>query len=120
MTDTTITAERDEKTGRFVTGNVGGPGRKLGSRNKLGEAFLEDLRDCWEQHGVDALRRCAVEEPAQFVRVVASLLPRDVNLNVAVDPRAIAENFRAAVAMLGNELPAPRRAKVIEHERNRR
>jgi hypothetical protein len=43
--------ERDAKTGRFVTGNFGGPGRKLGSRNKLGEAFIEDLRDAWIEHG---------------------------------------------------------------------
>lgn len=66
------------------------------------------------------MRRCAQEEPAQFVKVVASLMPRDITLTATVDAASIAENFRAAVALLGNEvteLPPPRpplrRIKVI-------
>lgn len=88
----------------------------------MGEAFLEDLRDCWEEHGAAALERCATEEPAQFVRVVASLMPKDFNLNVGVDVVSFAEKFRTAVEALGND-PAVvprlhrRPTKVIEHER---
>ena len=63
----TLQIERNAKTGRFQPGNNGGPGRKPGSRNALGQAFLEDLRDAWERHGAMALARCAVDEPAQFV-----------------------------------------------------
>src|SRR5690242_3754569 len=105
MSDTSEIIERDTTTGRFVTGNVGGPGRKLGSRNKLGEAFIEDLRAAWNEHGATALARCAVEEPARFVRIVASLMPRDISLNVTteVDMADFASKFRAAVALLGNE-----------------
>jgi hypothetical protein len=114
----TLQIERNAKTGRFQPGNNGGPGRKPGSRNALGQAFLEDLRDAWERHGAMALARCAVDEPAQFVRVVAGLLPRDVNLNVAIDATEFAAKFKQAVAMLGNDpdvLPAPKRMKVINH-----
>jgi hypothetical protein len=71
-------ANRDRK-GRFITGNSGG-GRPRGARSKLGEAFLEDLRNCWEERGAEALRRCAEEEPAQFCKIVASLMPRDLDL----------------------------------------
>jgi hypothetical protein len=39
------------------------------------------------------------------VRVVASLMPKDVNLNVALDPGEFAERFRSAQAMLGNDEP---------------
>jgi hypothetical protein len=113
MSNTTISAERDEATGRFVIGGKPGPGRPKGARSKLGEAFLEDLRDAWEERGAEALRRCAEEEPAQFVRVVASLLPKDININatVGVSARGVLETFRQAVQALGNEAPErlPRR-----------
>lgn len=99
--------ERDNKTGRFLPGNAGNGGRKPGQRNKLGEAFIGDLREVWEEVGIDALRRCAEEEPGQFVRVVASLMPRDLNINatLGIDPSNVLANFRAAVQALGNEPP---------------
>jgi hypothetical protein len=71
---------KDEK-GRFVTGNIGG-GRGKGSRNKLGEAFIDALKDDFDQHGILAIQQARAESPIQYVRVIASLLPRDVNLNV--------------------------------------
>jgi hypothetical protein len=117
MSDTAISEGRDAKTGRFLTGNNGG-GRKPGSRAKLGEQFVSDLRDCWQKHGAQALERCALEEPAQFVRVMASLLPKDINLNVAVDVTEFANRFRTAMEMLGNEpaLPRPRRSlRVVDN-----
>jgi hypothetical protein len=106
MADMTSTDVERDNAGRFVIGTKAGPGRPKGSRSKLGEAFIQDLHQCWEEHGVEALRRCATEEPAQFVRVVASLIPKDFNVNVGVvDPTTVAENFRAALALLGNEVP---------------
>jgi hypothetical protein len=39
------------KTGQFVKGHRGYGGRKLGSRNKLSEAFLTDLHKTWLRHG---------------------------------------------------------------------
>src|SRR5437899_2901724 len=103
MSETTI-IERDGKSGRFLSGCKPGPGRKPGSRNKLAENFISDLKDAWERHGVDALDRVARDEPAVLLKVVASLLPKDINLNVdvAVDATAFADKFRAAQAMLGN------------------
>jgi hypothetical protein len=44
------TAVRDEH-GRWVKGFSGGPGRPLGSRNKLSEDFLRDWQEDWKQHG---------------------------------------------------------------------
>jgi hypothetical protein len=72
--------------GQFLTGHKqASPGRPKGSRNKLGEQFISDLASSWEKHGAQALERCALEEPAQFVRVVASLLPREATLDIDVD-----------------------------------
>jgi len=120
MSDSTI-AQRDEATGRFITGTKAGPGRPRGARNKLGEAFLEDLREAWEQHGATALARCAEEEPGQFCRIVASLLPKDINVNasIGVNAQSVLENFRMAVAALGNAPPARLPSlKVIDADRS--
>lgn len=108
MSDTTI-IERDAKNGRFVAGNSGNGGRKPGARSKLSTQFVEDLRDCWEKHGISALERCAIEEPGMFVRTVAGLLPRDVRIDVAIDVGEFASNFRQALQLLGNEPALPRR-----------
>jgi len=97
--------ERDSK-GRFQIGHKSaGPGRPLGSRSRLSESFLEDLRNAWLEHGALALARCATEEPSQFCKIVASLMPRDVNLSVDLSAAEFAVKFRTAVELLGNEPP---------------
>jgi hypothetical protein len=47
-------AIRDEH-GRYLKGIPGGPGRPVGSRNKLSQDFLRDLQEDWEQHGKNIL-----------------------------------------------------------------
>ena len=70
---------------RFEKGKSGNPkGRPKGSRNKLGEQFLQDLLKDWEESGSEALVKCRETKPADYVRVVASILPKE--LNVKVDP----------------------------------
>jgi len=89
---------RDPASGRFLTGNSGG-GRKVGSRNLLTTQFLDDLRDTWQTFGKQALERCATEEPAQFVRIVANLLPKQIEADVSLfsDVRSFAEAFDLAL-----------------------
>lgn len=60
----------------------GNPGRPKGARNKLGEAFLEAMHDDFSAHGVEAIVKVREEKPDQYLKVIASLLPKDVNLNV--------------------------------------
>lgn len=78
MTDNIL---KDEKTGRFLKG-TGGAGRKKGSRNKLGEAFLTDMMQDWEEHGKSVIAAVRAEKPDQYLKVVASILPKDLNVNV--------------------------------------
>lgn len=73
---------RDPETGRFQPGNNGGPGRPKGSRNKLGEAFLQDMHAAWEAQGVAAINRVIEERPQDFLKVVAGILPKEMNVNV--------------------------------------
>jgi hypothetical protein len=73
--------EQDGK-GRFVAGNSGNGGRPKGSRNKLGEQFLTDLQADWEAHGVEAIQQVRSEKPDAYLKVVASILPKELNVNV--------------------------------------
>jgi uncharacterized protein DUF5681 len=97
-------------------GQSGNPaGRPRGSRSRLSDSFLCDFHTVWEEKGLEAIRRCARNDPSTFVRVAASLLPHDINLNVGINAETFVANFRQAVALLGNELPSSRRGtKVID------
>jgi hypothetical protein len=75
---------RDAKTGRFLTGNNGG-GRKLGSRNKLTAEFLDDLYAKWQEHGADVLERVIRDDPAAFLRTVAQIMPKEIDVNAGSD-----------------------------------
>jgi hypothetical protein len=82
MTLKKMTEGRDPETGRFVSGNNGGPGRQRGSRNKLGEAFVADVYAKWQEHGAQTLERMIREDPGGFVRIVANILPDHLDVSV--------------------------------------
>lgn len=78
-----VMAERDDKTGQFLQGVSGNPtGRPKGARNKLGEAFIEDMLVDWEANGPAAIVKVRTERPDTYLKVVASILPRDLNVNI--------------------------------------
>ena len=64
----------------FAKGN---PGRPKGARNRLGEAFLEAMLDDFTQHGVSVIETVRSEKPDQYLKVIASILPKEMNLNVS-------------------------------------
>jgi hypothetical protein len=59
---------------------MGAGDRPKGSRNKLGEAFLADLYADWCEGGVAAIARVRAERPDVYLRVVASILSKDLEL----------------------------------------
>lgn len=68
---------------KMRSGEISNPaGRPKGSRNRFAEAFIADFLHDWEAHGSDALRRCREIDPAAYVKVGATLLPKDFNLNM--------------------------------------
>ncbi len=75
-------ADKDEETGRFLPGNSGFGGRPKGARSKLGEAFIEDMLADWEANGPAAIVTVREKKPDAYLKVVASILPKDLNINV--------------------------------------
>jgi len=69
--------------GTFAKGVSGNPaGRPVGSKCKLNEDFLRTLSEDFAIHGKQAIVTMREERPAEYVKVVASLVPKDANINV--------------------------------------
>ena len=65
-----------DASGRFLAGNGGG-GRRKGQRNRLTETFLATAVDHFAEHGKAAFDKLATDDPAAYLRIMASFVPRE-------------------------------------------
>lgn len=88
---------------RFQPGN---PGRPKGSRNKLGEAFIAALHDDFNEHGVAAIQKVRVDRPHEYLKVIASLLPKELKVTTESDltDEQLDQRIRQLAAALSLEL----------------
>lgn len=62
-------------------GEVRNPnGRPKGSRNAFNEAFIKDFFKDWQEHGSSVIVQVREEKPSDYLRIAASLVPRDFKI----------------------------------------
>lgn len=82
VVEVAASAAQKQRGRPFLPGQSGNPaGRVKGSRNKLTEDFLRCLSDDFSEHGPEAIRRTREEDPAVYVRVIASLMPKQLEVS---------------------------------------
>src|SRR5262249_17876819 len=89
---------------RFLPGNTYGQGRPKGSRNKLQAAFLDDLLKVYGEGGIEALRITMKEKPVEFVKVIASLMPKELEVQTSQLNELTDEQLDAIDALLRQAL----------------
>jgi hypothetical protein len=65
----------------FEPGRAKTGGRTRGVKNRLSHAFLQALADDFEKHGREAIMICRVEKPNEYLRVIAHLMPRELEIS---------------------------------------
>jgi hypothetical protein len=64
----------------FEAGRAKTGGRVKGSRNRISVALLEAIAADFEEHGAGIIAVVRVEKPAEYLKIVASLLPKEFEI----------------------------------------
>lgn len=95
----------------FKRGESPNPGGKpVGARNALSAEFLKKLAKDFKENGQAAITAMRKEHPDRYVAVIASLVPKenDVNVNIKRDAREYTDAELAAI--IANEIGSRSRA----------
>ncbi len=70
----------------FKAGQSGNPsGKPVGTRNKLQGDFFKRLSEDFRQHGKEAIEQVRITDPTGYIRVIASLMPKEFQLTKPLD-----------------------------------
>jgi hypothetical protein len=62
-------------------GGRNGGGRRQGARNRISTAFLQALASDFQEHGEEAIKIMRIERPSEYVKVIASVLPKEFEIS---------------------------------------
>jgi len=74
-----------------------GMGRMIGSRNLLSRKVMRVLMDDFTLYGAGAVERVREEDPGTYLRVIASLIPKDLRIEHE-GLKTVVLDFRGTVA----------------------
>ena len=112
---TAAATEAARKAGRlFRPGQSGNPGgRPVAARNRLQGDFLRALAEDFAKYGRAAIMRAREEDPLGYLRVIASVMPKELELRRPLEGMpeeeilALMEKMKAVARSLGIRLEEP-------------
>jgi len=104
MADTENT-DAKQKPWLFQPGQSGNPaGKPKGAKHRLQEDFVKDVQAAWETSGPAAIDAMIADKPGDFVKMVASLMPKEATLTIndhsELTDAELADRVRALAAQL--------------------
>ena len=95
---------------------AGNPGRPKGSRHKLSEDLFKALAEDFENHGKDAIVKMREDRPGDYIKVIASLVPKEATLTINqfddLTDEQLFEQYRILNAEIATYLPDGGSVKV--------
>lgn len=95
-------------SGSFVKGKSGNPGGKpKNARNRITVRFLEELAEDFEEHGREVIDSVRMNDPASYLRLVAQLVPKEIEVKRPLEGLSddelaeIAEELRSQIGIAG-------------------
>jgi hypothetical protein len=97
--------------GTFLPGHSAG--RPKGARNRLQSSFLYALAEDFEEHGAAAIKICPIEDPGRYVQIIASLMPKELEIEQSIASDLSDEELDALIAQIKADLLAKGTEKPI-------
>lgn len=105
-----------QKSQLFKAGQSGNPGgRPKGARNKLQGDFMNRLAEDFSRFGIYAIARARHMDPLGYVKVCASLMPKELEIKAPLDDLSD-EQLAAAALTIRTILNAQGNRSDVEHE----
>ena len=102
---------RNEK-GHFLPGTGG---RQRGSKNKLHADFIEKLAKDFAEHGEEVIRIVRAKQPSVYLKVIASVLPREFLFTDSKLDDMSEDELLEALALIREEKAKANTEPVTEH-----
>ena len=97
--------------------NGNGAGRPPARRTKLCSGCLEDLFADWQEGGAAAIKMMRIERPAEYVRVMCSILPKEMLFETGSVSELADDELDQMITMLRERALAVRQEQALELEK---